>query len=77
MPTPHNFFDITFPSLDDATDHLEGLGYRRLPIKGLIRRFQAETWGDNGEPLVVLASSTMRSGEDGSVTINFAEYRVD
>jgi hypothetical protein len=77
MPTQLNCFDITFPSLDEATFHLDGLGYRRAPIKGLVKRYQAEAWGDNGEPLLVLASSTFHPAEDGSVTINFAEYRID
>jgi hypothetical protein len=58
MPTPLNSFDIAFPSLDEATEHRGALGYHRAPIKGLIKRYQVEAWGDNGEPLLVLASST-------------------
>ena len=67
-------FSLEFNSAKEAKDHLEMLGYRRAPIKGLIQRFEGEMFGDKGEHIVSLASTGFQFNEDNQIVVNFADY---
>ncbi len=67
-------FDLDFTNAAEAAEHLALLGYRRAPMKGLVRRYSAEAWSDTGARLLVLASTTLLPNDAGVVRVNFAEY---
>lgn len=63
-----------FDTRGEAQEFLDMMGFRRLPVKGLVRRYAADEVGDDGEALLTFASSTLMGAEDGTITINLVTY---
>lgn len=66
---------LTFPSKQEAFDHMEAMGYRRLPVRGLVRRWAADLCDDDGCALFSVMSSTLQATPAGDYTFTVIDTR--
>jgi hypothetical protein len=62
---------LDFDSHGEALQYLADNGFRRLPVKGLVRRWVANEVDDDGAKLLTFASSTQ-----GSTRVNLTSRRT-
>lgn len=65
---------LTFGSAREAREHLNGLHFRRLPTGGPIQRWSLESCDDDGDPILIFASSVGRNDRGEVVKFLFEEF---
>jgi len=54
---------LSFDSATETAEYLALLRFKRVPAKGLVRRWVSHQHTDDGTPIVVFASNTVAAGD--------------
>ncbi len=71
---PVNSMTLTFASKTEAVEHFDFLGFKALPVSGPADRRVARTYDDDGNRLIVFASSAGLNETTGEVHYHVVEY---
>lgn len=64
---------VTFETPEDQASYLEALHFQKMNVPGFFERWMAQSWDDNGNPIVMFLSAQRGNPQ---LKWEFADYAV-